>query len=41
MDEQYFETTPVKRIICDYIASMTDRYVLRLYNEIFVPTPLV
>lgn len=41
MNETYFDTTPVKRVICDYIASMTDRYVLRLYNEIFVPTPLV
>lgn len=41
MSAAYFETAPVERIICDYIASMTDRYVLRLYNEIFVPTPLV
>jgi len=41
MEEGYFESTPVERIICDYIASMTDRYVLRLYNEIFIPTPLV
>lgn len=30
-----------ERIICDYIASMTDRYLLNLYNEIFIPTPLV
>jgi dGTPase len=41
MNEAYFETTPVERVICDYIASMTDRYVLGLYNGIFVPTPLV
>jgi len=32
---------PVERIICDYVASMTDRYLLNLYREIFVPTPLV
>lgn len=41
MSEAYFNGSPVERIICDYIASMTDRYVLNLYNQIFVPTPLV
>ncbi len=41
MDAAYFNGSPVERIICDYIASMTDRYVLNLYNQIFVPSPLV
>ncbi|MCF8024679.1 MAG: deoxyguanosinetriphosphate triphosphohydrolase [Desulfobacteraceae bacterium] len=41
MSEAYFNGWPVERIICDYIASMTDRYVLNLYNQLFVPTPLV
>ncbi len=30
-----------ERIICDFIASITDRYILNLYNELFVPAPLV
>ncbi len=37
----YFNEAPAERIICDYIASMTDRYVLNLYQQLFVPTPLV
>lgn len=35
------QKVPVERIICDFIASTTDRYILNLYHEIFVPTPLV
>ena len=27
----------VERNICDYIAGMTDRYAVNLYNEIFIP----
>ncbi|MFO7931221.1 MAG: deoxyguanosinetriphosphate triphosphohydrolase [Thermodesulfobacteriota bacterium] len=41
MSSAYFIGFPTERIICDYIASMTDRYVLNLYNDIFVPVPLV
>ncbi len=41
MAAAYYNDVPVERIICDYIASMTDRYLLNLYSEIFVPTPLV
>lgn len=37
----YYNGSPEERIICDYIASMTDRYLLNLYNEIFIPRPLV
>jgi len=41
MESSYPSEVPVERIICDFIASITDRYTLNLYNEIFVPTPLV
>ena len=30
-----------ERIVCDLIASMTDRYALELYKKIFFPSPLV
>lgn len=30
-----------KQIVCDFIASMTDRYALTLYQLIFFPTPIV
>ncbi len=32
---------PLKRSVCDVIASMTDRYALDLYSKIFFPKPLV
>jgi dGTPase len=41
IDVPYTKGVPVERIICDFIASITDRYILNLYNEIFVPAPLV
>ncbi|MGN0814538.1 MAG: deoxyguanosinetriphosphate triphosphohydrolase [Candidatus Coproplasma sp.] len=28
---------PVNRVICDYLSSMTDRYAVYKFNEIFVP----
>jgi dGTPase len=28
-----------ERIVCDFIASMTDRYALTLYEKIFFPSP--
>lgn len=31
------ETEPAERIVCDYIAGMTDRYALQIYQEIFIP----
>ena len=34
------KTTP-ERKVCDFVASITDRYALNLYEEIFFPTPLV
>ncbi|MDY6836448.1 MAG: deoxyguanosinetriphosphate triphosphohydrolase [Thermodesulfobacteriota bacterium] len=33
--------TSQERKVCDFVASMTDRYALNLYKEIFFPTPLV
>jgi len=33
--------TTRERKVCDFVASMTDRYALNLYEEIFFPTPLV
>lgn len=33
--------TTLERKVCDFAASITDRYALNLYEEIFFPTPLV
>jgi len=33
--------TTRERMVCDLVASITDRYALNLYEEIFFPTPLV
>lgn len=30
---------PKERVVCDFIASMTDRYALDLYKKLFFPTP--
>ncbi len=35
------EQTDVNRLICDFIASLTDRHALTLYCKIFVPEPMV
>jgi len=32
---------PKEKVICDFIASMTDRYALNLYSKIFFPSPQV
>ena len=32
---------PREKTICDFIASMTDRYALNLYSKIFFPSPQV
>ena len=41
MDFVYSSDVPIQRIICDFIASITDRYILNLYHEIFIPASLV
>ena len=35
----YDENTPKHRQVCDFIAGMTDRYALALYEKIFLPKP--
>ncbi|MDX1775332.1 MAG: hypothetical protein R3297_01995, partial [Desulfobulbales bacterium] len=32
-------TEKIHRHVCDFIAGMTDRYALDLYQEIFLPKP--
>jgi len=36
-----YKNEPKERIVCDLIASMTDRYALALYEKIFLPLPLI
>lgn len=28
---------PLERVVCDYVASMTDRFAISLYQELFIP----
>ncbi len=28
---------PVERVVCDYIAGMTDQYSIQVFNNLFVP----
>ncbi len=35
-----FQNEPIERVVCDFIASMTDRYALDLYSRLFFPSPL-
>ena len=40
MPELYYRNTkeePVERCVCDYIASMTDRFAIEHYTELFIP----
>ena len=40
MPREYFvnvENEGVERCVCDYVAGMTDRYAIELYNELYVP----
>jgi len=39
MSECNHYNQPKERIICDFIASITDRYALTLYERIFFPSP--
>ena len=41
LKKQYKDSSDeiVKRIVCDYIAGMTDRYAVTMYKEYFVPKP--
>ena len=35
----YQEGVPKERMVCDFIAGMTDRYALYLYEKLFLPRP--
>jgi len=35
--KKWLEKEDVKRVVCDYIAGMTDRYAVTLYRQIFLP----
>ena len=40
MPDIYYKNTfeePVERCVCDYISSMTDRYAIDLFRELYVP----
>lgn len=39
MNQCHGDDQPKERVVCDVIASMTDRYALDLYGKIFFPTP--
>jgi dGTPase len=39
MEALTHDNQPAERIVCDFIASMTDRYALDLYEKIFFPSP--
>jgi dGTPase len=41
MDRNQQNGLPKERIVCDFIASMTDRYAMNLYKKIFFPSPVV
>jgi dGTPase len=41
MDGIYHCGDPNERIVCDFIASMTDRYAMSLYQKIFFPKPMI
>ncbi len=29
---------PQERIVCDYISSMSDRYAIGVYSDLFIPS---
>ena len=40
MPELYYRNTktePVERCVCDFVASMTDRFAINRYSELFIP----
>ncbi|MFH2218244.1 MAG: deoxyguanosinetriphosphate triphosphohydrolase [Pseudomonadota bacterium] len=41
MDQCNHHNQTEERCVCDFIASLTDRYALELYEKIFFPSPLV
>ncbi len=41
MNSDNHDDQPKELVVCDFIASMTDRYAMNLYKKIFFPSPLV
>ncbi len=37
--EKWEDDTEAHRLVCDFIAGMTDRYAMRIYEQIFLPRP--
>ncbi|NLP12986.1 MAG: deoxyguanosinetriphosphate triphosphohydrolase [Clostridium sp.] len=37
--KKMLQTMDLDRVVCDYIAGMTDRYAIRKFHEIFIPEP--
>lgn len=35
--KEQLKVEPVKRCVCDYLSSMTDRYAINLFKELFIP----
>ena len=31
------ERYPVEQVLCDYLSSMTDKYAIAVFNNIFIP----
>lgn len=40
-DRQSANSDELPRVVCDYVAGMTDRYALDLYTRYFLPTPWI
>lgn len=36
---QFEEKSGIERVVCDYIAGMSDDFAIRIFNDIFVPRP--
>ena len=41
MDGCDYHRQPRERLVCDLLASMTDRYAMAVYRRIFFPAPVV
>lgn len=36
--KELLQTTPKDRVVCDYVSSFTDRYCVKVFNNLFVPS---
>jgi dGTPase len=41
IDQSHHNGLQKERVVCDFIASMTDRYAMNLYKKIYFPSPVV